>query len=292
MRARLALSDAARGHVTAYSLPDLDVELRVPMPFRPGRLAASGDLYCADATGPAIYRLNAATLSPEAVFSAAPEIEELLALEDRLYALSGGADSLQMLADDGRLLGLARVGVRPRGMAADGASRQIAVAGGASGTVLRLDARTLRVLSETPAGGAACAVRFLAGGLLALSAAGEYELSTVVGGFGVSLPGMPGALAVCGGGVLVGHLGHLTMLEPPNGRIRWQTRLRGLPAFLAPLGRVAAYADSLEGEIGLIELRKGSILRRNKSCEPSGLALFYGASVGGSFSPSERIMWA
>ena len=284
MRARLAVSDARHCLLAVLSLPDLEVCQQARLPFRPGRLACGEHtLYCADASEEMIYALDRDTLRTQSAFAAGPEIESLALCGEgkRLLALCGGADSVQALdARAGRLLGVAAAGLRPCALALDARTDRAAVAGGASGEAMILDAATLSTRLRLAPGGAVCGVCFFAGVLMALCASGEYETGSVVGEVDASgrwkpwiaLPGQPGTLATCDGGLLVGHLGWLSMLEAPNGRLRWQTRVHGLPTHILPLGRAAGFADGLDGLVGLVDLRRGTVLRRIRVEEPAGLA--------------------
>ncbi|MCL1964383.1 MAG: hypothetical protein FWF69_04905 [Firmicutes bacterium] len=282
MRGRLAVSDSYQGLLAVLTLPDLEISAQKRMPFRPGKLASGLSLYCADVSEPAIYRVNKATLEVEQAFSSAPEIEALLLSEGdvSLYALAGGADSLQAFGtEQGRLLGLVRVGLHPRALAQDIGGEQLAVACGGTCNIALLSRESLSVLATFQAGGVTVDICFFAGQLMALCAAGEYDMGTVVGAITsvgkwtpwVRLPGLPGAITPCGGGLLVGHMNRLTMLDPPNGRIRWQTTVAGLPTTIVPIGRAACFADSLDGLVGLIDLRRGTVLRRLRVKEPAGL---------------------
>ncbi len=284
MRERLAVSDAGQGLLALVALPELDVVCKARVPFRPGRLAFGGRLFCAESAGPAIHRINPETLAVERSFASAPEVEALLQAPNgaALFALSGGADSLQRFdTAHGGLLHVIRAGMHPRAMALDPAGQCVAVASGNDGNVLLLDAATLRELAVLPVGGAAHGVCHFAGQWMALCACGEYEMGSVVGAIGacgqwkpwIRLAGLPGAIAVCGGGLLVGHMQTLTMLDAPNGRVRWQTQIAGLPTQIVDTGRAACFADGLEGLVGLVELRRGTVLRRLRVVEPGGLAM-------------------
>ncbi|MDR0898341.1 MAG: hypothetical protein LBN04_10865 [Oscillospiraceae bacterium] len=284
MREKLAVSDSLNELVAVLSLPDLEVMQQARVSFAPGRLCAGQRLYCADVSAPTIHALNPETLAEEGAFAAAPELEALRLSENALhiYALSGGADSLQKIeCAQGRLLHVARVGVRPGGFSQDAQGRCLVVAGGAAAEVTVLDSATLGVCASYPVGGAASDACFFAGQLMVLCAIGDYEMRTLVGAIGpdgqwkpwAALSGLPGAMAPCGGGLLVGHMRTLTMLDPPNGRIRWQTKIAGLPTEIVPAGRAACFADGLDGLVGLIDLRRGTVLRRMRLGEPGGLAV-------------------
>jgi hypothetical protein len=281
---RLAVSDSLHGLLAALTLPDLDVSVKSRVPFHPGKMVAGARLYCADVSEPAVYAFDIHTLEHLLTFPAAPEIEALSLSPNGmyLYALAGGADSLQMLdAGQGRLLNIVKAGMHPRAIAQDARCAHIAVAGGATGEVTILDSQTLRVLDVYQADGIACDCCFFAGQLMILCMAGEYDVGTIVGAISpsgkwtpwVKLPGLPGAMTPCGGGLLVGHLHGLTMLDAPGGKIRWQTKISGLASAIVPAGRAACFMDSLEGMIGLIEFRHGAILRRLNVGEPGGITV-------------------
>lgn len=284
MHGRLAVSDSLHEQLAIVTLPDLEVSTTQRMPFRPGRLLSGAYLYCADTAESAVHALRPDTLDVEKSFIAGPEIEALAlsASGKRLFALCGGSDSLQMLdAGKGTLLSVRQVGMHPRALTQHANGNYLAVACGGTCDVALLDPASMRLLANYPAGGITCDVCFFAGQLMALCAYGEFEMGTVVGAITAdgkwspwtALPGLPGVMTPCGGGLLVGHLRGLTMLEPPNGRIRWQTKITGLPTQIIPVGRAACFADSLDGMVGLIDLRRGTILRRLRVEEPGGLAV-------------------
>lgn len=284
MRDWLAVSDAGQGLLALLRLPEFDIVHKARMPFLPGRLAFGGRLFCADAAEPAIYRIHPEKLEIERSFASAPEIEALLVSQNGagLFALAGGADSLQRFdAAEGRLLSVTRAGMHPRAIALDHAGQCVAVACGGTCDTMLFDAASLRAIATFPVDGVACGICFFAGQWMALCASGEYDVGTIVGAIGpggkwtpwIRLAGLPGAMAACGDGLLVGHLQTLTMLDAPNGRVRWQTQVAGLPTQIVDAGRAACYADGLEGLIGLVDLRRGTVLRRLRVVEPAGLAI-------------------
>ncbi len=283
MARMLAVSEAQRGLVLFLTLPDLELAASADSVCNPGRLAAFENLYCASRTEPTIAVLPKGSTVPSALFAAGPEVEALALSTDgkRLFALSGGANCLQLLdARSGALLNSASAGLCPRSLSLLPGGEIIAVADGIACQIALMSADTLRPLAAYRTDGIACAATYFAGSLYALCAEGEYDLRTIVGFVNargkwqaqIALPGLPGAMAPCGGGLLVGHLGCLTMLDAPNGRIRWQTKVRGLPTQLLSLGRVACFADETDGLVGLIDARHGKILRRVQLDCPAGLA--------------------
>lgn len=283
MTRMLAVSDAQRGLLLLMTLPDLEIAVSSDRLRSPGRLAAGQWLFCAERAEGVVHALGKNTLQTERVIPCAPETEALLSSPDGggLYALSGAANCVQLLhAQSGVLLTSAQTGLYPRSLSLLPDGKTLAVADGAACRVSLWQAETLRPVSTLRTEGIACGAAWFAGFLYALCAEGEYDLRTIVGFFDgagrfqpqVALPGLPGAMTACGGGLLVGHLGCLSMLDAPNGRIRWQSSVRGLPTQLVPLGRVAAFADETDGQVGLIDLRRGKILRRIQLDCPAGLA--------------------
>lgn len=279
----LAVSDAQQNLVILLSLPDLEPLAQTNAIRAPGRLAAFDRLYCAHRTDPAVSVFAKGSLVPAATFAAGPEIEALSISEDgsALYALSGGANCLQMLdAKTGALLRSANAGLCPRSAALLPGAEVLAVADGINCQIVLLAAGTLDLLAAYRTDSITCSATWFAGSLYALCAEGEYDLRTIIGRIDrsgkwtpqIALPGLPGTMTPCGGGLLVGHLGWLTMLDAPNARIRWQTRIGGLPTQLLPLGHFACYADETDGFVGLVDVRQGKILRRIQLDCPSGLA--------------------
>ena len=111
-----------------------------------GALCASQDqLLCACGNGREIFRLDRQTLMPQALYPGGPGVCGLCLSEDgaRLYVLCGEADSVMMLdARSGRPLMINRAGCNPQQMALEG--NTLAIAGGESGCVHLLNARTLQ----------------------------------------------------------------------------------------------------------------------------------------------------
>lgn len=284
MLERLAVSDSLQGLLAVLTLPDLEIGVKARVPFQPGKLLGGVNLFCADRSEPAIYMVDPGTLKVERAYASAPEIEGLALSRNGvyLYALAAGADSVQMIdVGQGQLLNVACVGMYPRAIAQDTGGQCLAVACGGTGEVMLLDTATLRLCAAFPVDGIAMDACFFAGQLMVLCAVCEYDAASIVGAISpggkwtpwIRLPGMPGAMAPCGGGLLVGHMRRLTMLDAPNGRTRWQTQVAGLPTEIVAVGRSACFADSLDGLVGLVDLRRGTVMRRLRVGEPGGLAV-------------------
>lgn len=183
---------------------------------RAGALAAQGgNIFCA--CGEVIWRLEASRLVPAALFAGGPGVCQL-ALSPcgkRLYALLEDADSLLMLdALSGAPLVVNRVGVCPRAMALDEGREIVAVAGGECARTVLLCARTLNVLSQLPMPGIVYAVALSGGNVYSLSLSDTLNTTlTTVSPGGVcrslALAGMPGALCLSGGRLLVATHGSL-----------------------------------------------------------------------------------
>lgn len=171
--------------------------------------AAGGNLYAACGCG-IIWRMDSSLLVPTGLFSGGPGICSLM--HDReekcLYALCAEADSLLMLsAEDGMPLIVNRVGVNPCAMAMDESGECIAVAGGASGELLILRAKTLELLARFETGGVVFGAALCGAWAYALSL--DETMNTMLHAFGPNgqcliwrLDGMPGALARGYDGVL------------------------------------------------------------------------------------------
>ena len=98
--------------------------------------------------------------------------------DERVCALSADADSVTAFsAHTGEPLCCAPAGVYPRDLCVSRQGKFLAVAGGASGTVLLLD-RDLRLLREYRLPGAVCGVCCLRRGLLALCAVERGDIET------------------------------------------------------------------------------------------------------------------
>jgi hypothetical protein len=199
-----------------------------------------------------------------------------------LYALIGGTDTLLMIdADTGEWMMSAPVGQGPIDMRLDRTGHYLAVAGGSASNILLLEADTLCQRAEYPIEGTASGVFFVADGLVALSTAGEYNPVTQVGyirpgsaGYECAwrLPGMAGSFAMAMNGLLVGHMNALTLLSLQHHEIQWTLHLQGLPDTLAPVGRLACYADRLTGRIGVVDCFQPSLMTVLRKQDPTGLA--------------------
>lgn len=205
-------------------------------------LCAGGDsVYAASRWGEVIWRLHAEPLVPTGLFAGGPGICRMLLSRSgrQLYALCGEADSLVMLdAHSGAPLLLNRVGVGPCAMAMDGEGRRIAVAGGGSGEVIVLSAGSLCLERRL----ATCGMVFgaaIGGAVYAMSL--EESMNTAVtafledGGQCVRmLPGMPGALALCGDSLLAATHAGLYALDPMTLRVRMSCDVPGRAGRLIP----------------------------------------------------------
>lgn len=111
MAEMLAVSDAQRGKIWLLTLPELEPAFCAEFAGCPGRLAAGGELFCADRAAPLLRRFSRRTLEPLGSFPIAPETEALAAAGERIYALSGAANCLQSFdAESCDLLRSAQIG--------------------------------------------------------------------------------------------------------------------------------------------------------------------------------------
>ena len=234
--------------------------------------AGEGGVYAASRWGDVIWRLDADLLVPTGLFAGGPGICRMLLSRSgrQLYALCGEADSLIMLdARSGAPLLLNRVGVGPCAMAMDGEGRRIAVAGGGSGEAIVLDAQTLRVERRL----ATCGMVFgVAVGDAVYAMSLEETMNTSVTAFfpagGLierSLPGMPGAIALCGGTLLAATHAGLYALDPATLRVRTSCDVPGRAGRLLPLRTGIVMTDQWSDGLFLREGGRWRLL-----CEQAG----------------------
>lgn len=184
-----------------------------------GALCVSDDqLFCAGDDGRVILRLDRRTLMVQALFAGGPGICDLLVSSDgtRLYALCADADSVLLLdACSGQPMIVSRAGCNPKQMALCG--DVLAVAGGESGCVHLLDARTLKesgrmnlpgpVYSAALSGGvvhALCLTQSLDSILVTVRSGGREK---------IALCGMPGCLLRSEHALLAATQGRLHILS-------------------------------------------------------------------------------
>ena len=209
MGGRLIAADSAAGAL--YSLDPAGAR-RAPLPGAAALCAHGAALYCASKREDVIWRLDARTLCPQALFA-------------------GGPNVTRLIASPGRLL---------------------AVAGGGRCEALVLDARTLRLVRRVPLPGPAADVAFGGGMLYALHQAGETAGRVVAlrarGGMAWSapVPGLPGGLCAVPGGVLAGAEGVSCLTR---GGALWRAPMEGLcERVLAAQGRVLL-SEALQGGV-------------------------------------------
>lgn len=252
MGGRLIAADSAAGAL--YSLDPAGAR-RAPLPGAAALCAHGAALYCASKREDVIWRLDARTLCPQALFAGGPNVTRLIASPggETLYALCQDGDSvLALCARTGAPQMLARAGQQPRGMALDPTGRLLAVAGGGRCEALVLDARTLRLVRRVPLPGPAADVAFGGGMLYALHQAGETAGRVVAlrarGGMAWSapVPGLPGGLCAVPGGVLAGAEGVSCLTR---GGALWRAPMEGLcERVLAAQGRVLL-SEALQGGV-------------------------------------------
>ena len=235
-----------------------------------------GDVYCA-AEGDMLWRMDARSLQPRALFAGGPCMRDVCISADgrRLYALLSGADSVLMLdAADGAPLMLARAGCNPPRMALDDAAQVLAIAGGRQEAVILLDAHTLSLIREMPMPGPVCAVAAAAGCVMALCMTGERRSALAVCGRDVrfcALSGRPGALLARERGALAATKEALFACTP-KAQCRRLGRLSGCPSRMAADGDRLVWIDSFR-EAAMCLDRSGAGVRT--LCAPaSGLGAY------------------
>ena len=224
--------------------------------------AGQGRLFCACAPGDVIWRLDAQSLMPTALFAGGPGIRALSLSADgkRLYALCGDADSLLMLdAQTGAPMIVNRVGMGPCAMAMDETGRVIAVAGGECARAVLLCASTLDVIGSLPMPGMVVGVALQRGMVhaLCLSETLSSTLTTVLPGGGrrtLTLRGMPGTLSLRRGMLLAATHGHLYAVSEDGSRVLCEDSAAGRASRLLLCGEELLLLDML-GEALLVRER-------------------------------------
>lgn len=228
-----------------------------------GPVCACGEaLYCACPQERMIWRLDAKSLVPTGLFAGGPGMRALMTSPDgrRLYVLCADADSLLMLdGETGAPLALNRVGVNPGGMAMDESGGVLAVAGGECAQTVLLCARTLNVLASLPAAGVAVDVAIGAGAVCTLclteALASALTVRPACGASRVlSLRGTPGALRICGEGLLAATEGRLHVIAAE------EPRILGVHAAPGRAGRLLC----TQGERMLLDEWSGTLYRRTR----------------------------
>jgi len=220
---------------------------RIPLE-RAGALCISeSQIYCA--CGDAIWRLDRRYLTPTGLFCGGPDMCSLMISGDgtRLFALCGEADSVLMLsAETGEPLLLNRAGVNPREMALDG--EMLAVAGGESGLVLMLCARSLHVLDAISMPGPVYSAALREGTIYALCLTAELSSLLVTQKKGgsrhiLALAGMPGRLLMRRNCLLTATDGALHAVSLDGRRIMRRISVPGRAVWMADTGEETLLLD-------------------------------------------------
>lgn len=239
------------GELRAFSLPGLAMGARVQLEGACALCAGKGGVFCAGSRGDMIWRLGGRALLPAALFAGGPGIADLALSPDGrlLYALCADADSVLALdARSGAPRTLARAGLNPRRLALDG--DVLAVTGGEHGETLLLHAQSLCTLARLPMPGPVCCVALRSGIVYSLCL-NESLSSTLVtllpGGIRQSLRlcGMPGALALHGGGLLAATQGYLYTVSPDGMHVLARSEAPGRAARLLDAGERLLLCDEL-----------------------------------------------
>ena len=227
--------------------------------------AGRGTLFCACAPGDVIWRLDAQSLMPTALFAGGPGIRALSLSADgkRLYALCGDADSLLMLnAQTGAPMIVNRVGMGPCAMAMDEAGRVIAVAGGECARAVLLCASTLDVIGSLPMPGMVVGVALRQGRVhaLCLNETLSSTLTTVLPDGErrtLALRGMPGTLALCRGALLAATHGHLYAIAEDGSRVLREAGAAGRASRLLLCGERLLMLDMFSEALLALEREDG-----------------------------------
>lgn len=251
--------------------------------------ACGGHIFLASNAERAIWRLDANTLMPQAVFPGGPGMCAMCAGADgmRLYTLLGDADSVLMSdAGTGSALLLNRCGCNPRRMMLRGGL--LVIAGGEDGCVHLLDDHTLegRYCLRMP--GPVHDVLAAQGRIHALCMTAELSALLVTQEAGMrhvlALDGMPGCLYAGADALLAATQGWLYQLTPDGLRIIRRHRAPGRCAQLLEAGgRVYAldilteYLHVRHESLGWRCLRRGvkaiACAGQGQSCGSMGIHL-------------------
>ena len=228
------------GLLRVFLLPQGTLAACVPLAGSGALCCGPGAVFCACGREGTVFRLDAETLTPRALFAGGPGICGMALRDGRLYTLCGEGDGVLMLdGGDGSPLVFARAGLSPVQMTAadDGA---LVIAGGEGSDITRLCPRTLRVLSRErmpwPVVGAAacgawqyalCINDALAAELIAVGGNGERRM--------LRFSGMPGALAAdaCGARLLAAAEGGVYIVNPDG---LFSTGFLPLPGYAGGMG--------------------------------------------------------
>lgn len=230
---------------------------------QPQCLTICGDrVICAAREGARVYAPDAQELSR---YPLPPGVCRMCALPGELYVLSSEADSVSLLCPiTGRLRLCARAGCYPRDMKISPCGRLLAVTGGADGQLLLFSAQDLTLLRSFSLPGMVCAAAFAGGGLCALCAVEENDITAHLmrisrrGVISEVLKGrgLPGAVcALPDQTLLCGLLGETLRLRL-DGRVL-QRYPGGLAQSIRAYGDFALIADPLTGCVQRVELAIG-----------------------------------
>lgn len=186
---------------------------------------AGRNLFVSSSWGDVIWRLDAVSLVPTALFAGGPGVSRLmLTPEGRLLALCADADSLMLMTQDGAPQVVNRAGVNPRSMALSPDGRTALVSGGVSGEALIFDAANLSLLRAIPMPGLVHDAAYYGETICTLVMTETLDtLLCLVGACGhvrmLPLSGMPGAIAAGGGMLLCQAGGRLYRVSAEEGRV-------------------------------------------------------------------------
>ena len=208
---------------------------------------------CACEDGREIFRLDRKTLMPQALYPGGPGVCQLLPSPDgkRLYALCADADSVMLLdAQSGQPLIVSRTGSNPRQMALCGDT--LAIAGGESGCVHLLCARTLEARGNLPMPGPVYGAAIRKGLVHALCLTQTLDTLLVTAQTGgaqqsLALRGMPGCMCLLENLLLAATQRRLYAVSADGQRVLWQSTAPGRPHRLAEDGG-RLFACDLLGE--------------------------------------------
>lgn len=223
-----------------------------------GALCVCGEwVFAASVRDSAIWRLDAQTLMPTAVYVGGPGMSAMKQSSDRerLFVLCADADSLLMLdARSGAPLAVNRVGVEPADLDLSPDGRVIAVAGGGSGKAVLLCSKSIDVMAMLDAPGIVKSAAFGKRALYLLSMRETLDTvcTTYISGGRknmIVLEGSPGVVRMLAGRPVAATHGHAYMLSEDGARVVDHCDTPGRASRLVGVQERMILLDELSGKL-------------------------------------------
>jgi len=249
------------GLLRVFAMPQGTLKQSVQLAGSGALCSGPGAVFCACGRDGTVFRLDARTLTPRALFAGGPGICGMAYAAGRLYTLCGEGDGVLMIdGETGSPLVFARAGLSPVGIAAadDGA---LVIVGGEGSDITRLCPDTLHRLSREsmpwPVVGAAAH----AGRQYALCMSDTLDAVLIAAGSRRMrrFSGMPGALAYdAGSGCLLAAVqGGLYAVDPasmhPAGFLPLPGCMGGMGSRVICCGGCVLFLDASSGMLWALQ---------------------------------------